>query len=72
MGKRSKIIKAVKENPKEFMYKGRWGFEAYGAHVARSGEVVRCSWPLYSHRNLVRSILRELHYIPKPKVKVPV
>lgn len=72
MGKRSKIIKAVKADPKRFMYKGCCGFEARGADTTNSGEVKPCGWPIYSHRNLVRSVLRKLHYIPKTKAKAPV
>lgn len=56
MGKRHKIIKAVKENPSQFMYRNG---EPYGAVVGAGGEVIpiRYRAPLSNH-NLVASALK--------------
>lgn len=57
MGKRHKIVKAVKANPMEFMYHNG---EAMGAVVGSGGKVfsIRFRAPL-SHHNLVASALED-------------
>lgn len=72
MGKRSRIIAAVKRNPKAFMYKGRWGFEPYPAVIDKSGKVVPLTfWATKRpYMSLVRSVLVGLGYIPKPKKRI--
>ena len=71
MGKRSRIIRAVRRNPKKFMFKGRWGYDPQPVGFDKNGNVEVISYwpPPPSYVNLVRSVLREMGYIPKAKKK---
>lgn len=71
MGKRSKIIKAIKANPKEFMWKAPWGFEPLSVTWDKDGKPRGCTalFDAHNYRPLVRSILRQLGYMPKKRVR---